>query len=94
MEEMIKLIDVSKLSQAERWKLGFAIAAADNLDGECNATNEYFYSGVFGRQDASPDEEWSEPVVPTYEDTKKKFKEFFGFDFDDVLELDTLQPLG
>lgn len=88
------MIDVSKLSQAERWKLGFAIAAADNLDGECNATNEYFYSGVFGKTEPANDEDWPEPVVPTFEEMKKEFERVFGFNFDDVCQLDTLDPLG
>lgn len=85
------MIDVSKLTQKERWKLGFAIAAAGNLDGEDNATNEYFYSGVFGRKNVDGEED---VVVPSYQEMKQMFKEFFGFDYDDVWAVDTLCPLG
>ncbi len=88
------MIDVSKLSQKDRWRLGFAIAAAGNLDGEDNSTNEFFYSGVFGKQFNSDDEEDFEPVAPSYEEMKQQFKEFFGFDYDEIWNLDTLNPFG
>ena len=83
------MIDVSKLTKEERWKLGFVIAAAGNLEGEDNATNEYFYSGVFGHETKV-----DEPVVPSHQEIKEEFKKFFGFDYEDIWKLNTLNPFG
>ncbi len=70
--------EMQNLPEDKRWALLFAIAAAGNLDGEHDETDSFRHSSDF-LADSEDVPEWSE--------IWKKFGEFFGFDFDSVLDM-------